>query len=74
MIDFEGESVSALTEDFHNAIAFYLQYCEAEGVEPERPASDLDLKLEIPSDIHDRIARHAEAPGQSLNQVIIDAL
>lgn len=74
MIDFEGESVSALTEDFHNAIAFYLQCCREEGLEPERPATGLDLKLELPPDIHDRIARQAEASGQSLNQVIVDAL
>lgn len=74
MIDFEGESVSALTTDFHNAIEFYLQCCAEEGTDPERPAADLDLRLELPSDIHDRIARQAEASGQSLNQVIIDAL
>lgn len=33
---FEGESVKSLTEDFRNAVDEYLEFCDNEGIEPEK--------------------------------------
>lgn len=34
LISFEGDSVSDLTEDFHNAVNEYLDFCEQNGKKP----------------------------------------
>ncbi len=73
IIGFHGESVKELTEDFHNAMDFYLECCAEDGRKPERP-DELDVRLELPYDVHNRITMQAEATGKSMNQVIVDML
>ncbi len=34
LISFEGDSVSGLTEDFHNAVDEYIGFCEQSGKKP----------------------------------------
>ena len=36
LVNFEGESVSELTNAFHEAVDEYLAYCEEEGIEALR--------------------------------------
>ena len=73
MISMEGQSVAELREDFHRAIDFYLECCTQRGEDPEKPTT-LDLRLEIPAEIHSRIAETAEATGHSTNELIVEAL
>jgi predicted HicB family RNase H-like nuclease len=72
-ITFEGETVAQLTQDFHNAIDFYLADCAAIGKEPQKPASG-KLMLRIPPELHAAALVKAQAVGKSLNQCAIDAL
>jgi len=37
LISFEGDSVSAITNDFHKAVDEYLKFCVIRGKEPEKP-------------------------------------
>lgn len=37
LLSFEGDSVSALVLDFHNAVDEYLEFCADKGKQPERP-------------------------------------
>lgn len=37
LISYEGEMISELIADFHDAIDGYLEFCAEEGEEPERP-------------------------------------
>ncbi|MCL2628596.1 MAG: type II toxin-antitoxin system HicB family antitoxin [Oscillospiraceae bacterium] len=39
LLSFEGDSVVSLTEDFHNAVNEYLEFCADSGFEPEKPNS-----------------------------------
>jgi len=72
-ITFEGETVAQLTQDFHNAIDFYLEDCAAIGKDPQIPASG-KLMLRVPPELHAAALVKAQAVGKSLNQWAIDAL
>ena len=37
LLSFEGDSVNTLVEDFHNAVDEYLEFCEQNGIKPEKP-------------------------------------
>lgn len=50
MIDFEGENVAELEQDFHDAIDFYLESCEKRGKAPNKPFADTET-LAIPRDL-----------------------
>jgi predicted HicB family RNase H-like nuclease len=66
-ITFEGDTVAALTADFHNAIEFYLADCAATGRSPQKPASG-KLMLRVPPEVHSAALVAAQASGKSLNQ------
>lgn len=66
-ITFEGETVTQLTEDFHNAIDHYLTDCKQEGRTPEKPYSG-KLTLRVPPSIHSEIASAAANAGKILNK------
>ena len=45
-ISFEGESVKELTEDFHNSVDEYLEYCLSIGKEPQKSSFSVILSPE----------------------------
>jgi predicted HicB family RNase H-like nuclease len=67
IIGFHGETVARLTEDFHNAIDFYLEDCAKTGREPQKPASG-KLMLRIPPAVHSAALVASQSAGMSLNQ------
>ncbi len=60
-------TVAELTQDFRNAIDFYLKECEEAGRAPTKPASG-KLMLRIPPEVHGAALVAAQAAGTSLNQ------
>lgn len=72
-ITFEGDTVAQLTQDFHNAIDFYVADCAALGKSPDKPASG-KLLLRVPPEIHAAALVKAKAAGKSLNQWATEAL
>ena len=70
---YEGLSVSALTEDFHQAIDHYLESCLERGIKPEKPYSG-KLILRITPALHGRAAEKASDIGVSLNEFISRAI
>ncbi len=66
-ISFEGETVAQLTQDFHNAVDFYVSDCAKAGREPLKPASG-KLMLRVAPEIHSAALIAAQAHGVSLNQ------
>jgi predicted HicB family RNase H-like nuclease len=73
IIDFHGESVKEIRNEFHAAINEYLKACEKLGKKPDRPCSG-KLLLRMPPEVHAGLSRVAETTGQSANQLIVDAL
>jgi predicted HicB family RNase H-like nuclease len=66
-ISFHGEAIADLTQDFHNAIDFYLKECADSGRTPTKPASG-KLMLRVPPEVHGAALVAAQAAGTSLNQ------
>ncbi len=73
LVNFEGESVTELTEAFHEAVDDYLAYCKEEGIEPHKSYSG-SLNVRLTPDIHSRIALLAKQMGVSINAFIRNAV
>ena len=73
LISFEGNSVSAITEDFHNAVDEYLGFCSENGVKPEKSFKG-SFNIRIGADLHRRAALAASVRGISLNTLVEDAI
>jgi len=73
LISFEGDSVSAITGDFHRAVDEYLTFCAAKGKEPEKPFKG-SFNVRISADLHRKLALTASARGVSLNTLVEDAI
>lgn len=69
LVNFEGASVSELTEAFHEAVDDYLLYCEDEGIQPTKAYSGM-LHLRIEPETHRRLAMLAKEEGLSVNSFI----
>ncbi|WP_446009630.1 type II toxin-antitoxin system HicB family antitoxin [Candidatus Electrothrix sp.] len=72
-ISFEGETVSQLTQDFHNAVEHYLADCKQEGRSPDKPYSG-KLTLRIAPSVHAQLSAAAAHTGKSLNKWVADTL
>jgi len=72
-LSYEGEGVSELVDDFHNAIDDYIAECEARGIEPVKPFSG-SLNVRISIEMHEKIAVASKSEGISINAIIKRAL
>ena len=72
-LGFHGDSIAEITQGFHDVLDNYLALCEKTGKRPEQPKSG-KLSLRLPVDLHAYIAQQAEAAGESINTIIIDAV
>jgi predicted HicB family RNase H-like nuclease len=66
-ITFEGQTVEQLTQDFHNAVDFYIADCAKYGKDVLKPASG-KLMLRVAPEVHSAALIAAQASGVSLNQ------
>ncbi|MFP4501184.1 MAG: type II toxin-antitoxin system HicB family antitoxin [Candidatus Hydrogenedentota bacterium] len=73
VITFEGKSVSALKKAFREAVDDYLQWCEEEGRQPNKPCHGRFM-LRMQPELHREIMIAAEAQGKSMNQYIVEVL
>ena len=73
LLSFEGDSVSALIEDFHNAVDEYLEFCAEKGKQPEKPFKG-SFNVRIGVDLHRKAAQVAAMRGVSLNMLVEDAI
>ena len=73
LISFEGDSVSAIIDDFHSAIDEYLEFCAETGKQPEKPFKG-SFNVRIGTDLHRKAALAASARGISLNTLVEDAI
>ena len=73
LISFEGDSVSAIIDDFHKAVDEYLKFCEHNKREPEKPYKG-SFNVRIGADLHRKVALAASARGVSLNTLVEEAI
>ena len=72
-ISFEGDSVQALTEDFHSAIDEYLQLCAEVGKDPRKSYKG-SFSIRISPELHREAAVIAGRHGMSLNAFVEKAI
>jgi predicted HicB family RNase H-like nuclease len=72
-VTFEGESVADLRTDFENAVDSYLTTCAEIGKEPQKQYSGKML-LRLPADLHYELTVRAEAIGDSVNSLVVEAV
>ncbi len=73
IITFQGESVGELKKAFEDSVDDYLQWCEEDGVSPEKPYSGR-LNLRLSPETHKKAAINAKKKGISLNKYIEKAI
>jgi predicted HicB family RNase H-like nuclease len=72
-LGFDGESIAEITQNFRNVLDNYLALCEKTGKQPEQPKSG-KLSLRLPVELHAYVAQQAEATGESINNIIVEAV
>jgi predicted HicB family RNase H-like nuclease len=73
LISFEGDSVDAITADFHTAVDEYLDFCAQNKKQPEKPFKG-SFNVRLGANLHRRAALAASARGISLNALVEDAI
>lgn len=73
LVNFEGESVSELTDSFHAAVDDFIIYCEQEGL-PLHKSYTGNLNIRISPETHRKLAIMAKIAGISLNALISQSL
>jgi len=73
LVTFEGESVIEIKEAFEEAVDDYLDTCKQLGREPQKPLSG-KFNARIGSELHRAAIVEADRRGESLNDLVIEAL
>ena len=73
LISFEGDSVEAITLDFRNAVDEYLDFCEQNYKQPEKPFKG-SFNVRIETELHRKAALTASIRGISLDSLVEDAI
>lgn len=73
LISYEGENAKELIKDFHGAIDDYLEYCKAEGKEPEI-AFRGSFNIRLTPELHKKLYIYTTAHQMSINKYIEDTL
>ena len=69
VITFHGTSVDELENDFRASVDDYLEWCAADGVDPEKPYSG-KFNVRFTPGLHERVAAGAKSLGLSLNSFV----
>jgi len=73
LISYEGINAKELVSDFHESVDAYLEFCEEEGIEPEK-AYKGSFNIRISPELHKQIAICAISKQVSLNSLVEKAL
>ena len=71
--DFYAPDVEGLKEQGRASLRVFLEMCREKGIEPRRGFSGR-FNVRIPSELHAKAVSAARARGESLNQLVADAL
>jgi predicted HicB family RNase H-like nuclease len=73
VITFQGESVSELTQAFHDSVDDYLVFCKERGEAPDKPFSG-QFVTRISPELHRQVNVAAAVSGKSLNAWVAEQL
>ena len=67
-VTYEGRDVDSLEKAFREAVDDYLELCEQQSIEPEKPFKGT-FNVRVPNDLHRDLARYAQETDMKLNSV-----
>lgn len=73
VITFQGDSVAAVKQAFHESVDDYLEFCQSRGESPDKPFSG-QFVTRIPPDLHRLVNLAAVLSGKSLNAWVTEQL
>jgi len=73
LVSYEGETVQTIKKAFQEAVDDYLEFCEQEQKEPEKPFKGT-FNIRIGSFLHRQAALYAQAHETNINTLITYAL
>lgn len=73
LISFEAENVADLKANFQEAIDDYLNLCQEQGIEPEKPFKG-SFNVRVGSQLHRQAVLFSQQNGINLNQLVTNAL
>lgn len=66
IIGFEGSTVDELEDSMHQAVDIYLEMCEEDGMDPDKPYSG-KFQVRVTSEVHRALVTAAASEHVSLN-------
>ncbi|WP_447044048.1 type II toxin-antitoxin system HicB family antitoxin [Vreelandella sp. H-I2] len=69
LVTYEGETIAELKAAFEESVDEYLEMCEEEGIEPDKPYKG-SLNVRIGSDVHRKLALAAARENITINETI----
>lgn len=73
VITFQGTSVEEIQKAFHESIDDYIEWCEKDGVNPEKPYSG-KFNLRLSPELHKEVAVTAKKLKLSINSFVEKAI
>ena len=73
VLTFQGSAVDELEHSFQETVDDYLEWCAAEGAEPEKPYSG-KFNLRLSPDLHRELALAAKKLDVSINRFVEKAI
>ena len=73
IISYEADQFPNLEKEFQESVDCYLEWCEEDGIEPEKPKSG-KIALRLQPKIHENVAVAATLDAKSINQWISDVI
>ncbi len=71
--DFYGANPEDLRKEFKKSLDIFLEVCKEKGIEPRKQFSG-KFNLRITPELHEKLAKTAQAQGKSLNSLAQEAL
>ncbi|MCC6476794.1 type II toxin-antitoxin system HicB family antitoxin [bacterium] len=68
-VSYEGHDAKSLLASFREAVEDYLDMCEHEGIEPEKPYKGT-FNVRMPSELHRELAFYAKKEDLNLNSAV----
>ena len=73
LVTYEATEAKSLRREFEESVDEYLQLCEQEGIEPEKPFKGT-FNVRLGKDLHKRVALAAEREDTTINAFVKQAL
>lgn len=73
LVNFEADDISAIEQEFHDAVDEYLAFCSETGKKPDKEYKGL-FNVRISPQLHKKLAIDSFKTGESLNALVEKAI